>query len=61
MNDQGTRGSRDLNLRTSGDIRLYGPYSGCIPPFSSARELNKRVGWDGTELVSTRGAQGADE
>ena len=51
----------DLHLRTSGDIRLSGPSSGRIPPFSSARELNKRVGWDGAELVSTRGAQGTDE
>ena len=59
--DQVTRGCCDLYLRTSGDIRLSGPSSGCIPPLSSARELNKRVGWDGAELVSTRGGEGADE
>ena len=50
-----------MYLRTSGDVRLPGPSSGGIPPFSSARELNKRVGWDGAELVSTRGAKGTDE
>ena len=59
--DQGTRGSCDLYLRPSGDIRFSGPSSGCIPPFSSARDFNKRVGGDGAELVSTRGAQGEDE
>ena len=60
-NDQGTRGNCDLYLRPSGDIRFSGPSSGCIPPFSSAGEFNKRVGWDGAELVLTRGAQGEDE
>ena len=31
-------------LRTNGYVRLSGPSSGGIPPFNSARELNKRVG-----------------
>ena len=31
------------------------------PQFSGTRELNKRVGWDGVELVSTRGAEGTNE
>ena len=50
-----------MYLRTSGYVRLSGPSSGGILPFSSARELNKRVGWDGAELVSTRGAKGTNE
>ena len=61
VDDQETRGGRNLYLRTSGYVRLSGPSSGSIPPFSSARELNKRVGWDGAELVSTTCAEGTNE
>ena len=50
-----------MYLGTSGYVRLSGPSSGGIPQFSGARELNKRVGWDGAELVSTRGAEGTSE
>ena len=60
-NDQGTRGGRDLNLRTIGYVRRSRSSSGGIPQFSGTREPNKRVGWDGVELVSTRGAEGTNE
>ena len=36
-----------MYLRTSGYVRLYGPFGGGIPQFSGTREPNKRVGWDG--------------
>ena len=50
-----------MYIRTSGYVRLSGPFSGGIPQFSGTRELNKRVGWDGVKLVSTRGAEGTNE
>ena len=50
-----------LYLRTNGHIRLSGPSSGGLPQLGGACELNKCVGWDGAQLVSTRGAEGTNE
>ena len=50
-----------MYLWTSGYVRLSGSSSGGVPQFGGTGEPNKRVGCDGAELASTRGAAGANE
>ena len=45
----------------SRDVRLPGSACGSVPTFEGAREPDQHSGWDGTELVSARRLERANE
>ena len=49
------------NFRTSSDIRVSRSSSGSLPQLCGTLEPDKCVGWDGTQLVSARGPESANE
>ena len=59
--DQGIGRGGDLCLWASRDVRLPGSACGSIPTFDGAREPDQRSGRDGTELVSIRRLESANE
>ena len=51
----------NLHLRTSCNIRVSRSSSDDLPQLCGTLEPDKCVGWDGTQLVSGRGAESANE
>ena len=57
----GAGGGRNLHLRTSCNIRVPRSSSDSLPQVRGTLEPDKCLVWDGTQLVSARGAEGANE
>ena len=51
----------NLHIRTSCNIRFSGSSSVGLPQLCGTLEPDKCAGWDGTQLVSARGAESANE
>ena len=60
-NNPGAGGGRNLHLLTRSNIRVSGSSTGGLPQLCGTLEPDKCVGWDGTQLVSARGAESANE
>ena len=57
----GAGGGRNLHLWTGCNIRVSRSSSDGLPQFRDTLEPHKCAGWDGAQLVSARGAEGANE
>ena len=57
----GAGGGRNLHLWTGRDIRVSRPSGDSLSLLSDPLEPHKYTGWDDTQLVSARGAEGTNE
>ena len=60
-NNPGAGGGRNLHLRTSVTYAFPDPLVAAYRNSVAQLEADKCVGWDGTQLVSARGAASANE
>ena len=57
----GARGGRNLHLCTGRDIRFSRSSGDSLSQLRDTLEPHKYTGWDDTQLVSARGAEGTNE
>ena len=57
----GARRGRNLHLWTGRDVRVSRSSGDNLSLLSDPLELHKYTGWDDTQLVSARGAEGTNE
>ena len=57
----GARGGRNLHLWTGRDVRVSRSSGDSLSLLSDSLEPHKYTGWDDTQLVSARGAEGTNE
>ena len=57
----GAGGGRNLHLRTGRDIRVSRSSGDSLSQLRDTLEPHKYTGWDDTQLVSARGAEGTNE